>query len=133
MIEEPGLPSPKGGEVDWTTDVQANHPLTVTRKIRLPSVEGEYGGYALIDLQAWIHVAGGMVVDDGLIIYVTREGGKVYYSGTPIPINDPGRFLYSQLRRDRLPHSFPRPRYFFIQIHRQIFIQIHKFLAPAAK
>ena len=84
--EEPGLPSPKGGEVDWTADVQAKHPLTVTRKIRLPSVEGEYGGYALIDLQAWIHVAGGMVVDDGLMIYVTSQGGKVYYSGTPIPI-----------------------------------------------
>ena len=27
-----------------------------------------------------------MIVEDGLEIYVTREGGKVYYAGTPIPI-----------------------------------------------
>ena len=86
IVEEPGLPSPKGGGVGWTASVQANRPLTVTRKIRLPDVEGEYGGYALIDVTAFTHVPGGMVIDDGLMIYVTSQGAKVYYANTPIPI-----------------------------------------------
>jgi hypothetical protein len=82
--EEPGLPNPKEGGVRWTADVQANRPLTFTRKIRLSPMEGEYD---LIDLHAFAHVLSiGMVVQDSLTIYLTREGGKVYYSETPIPI-----------------------------------------------
>jgi len=82
--EEPGLPSPKDGGVKWTADVQANRPLTFTRKIRLPSAEGEYNQ---IDLYASVHELNiGMVVGDQVRIYLTREGWKVYYSGTPLPI-----------------------------------------------
>ena len=77
--EEPGLPSPKGSAVGWTADVKANRQLTFTRKIHLPSVEGEYGGYALIELRAWIHIAGGMIVGDNLTIYVTRRGIRKDY------------------------------------------------------
>ena len=84
--EEPGQPSPKAGGVNWTTDVQANHPLTITRKINLPNVEGEYGGYVLVQLIAFVVTAPGAVIDDDLMIYVTRQGAKVYYPGTPIPI-----------------------------------------------
>src|SRR6266542_4953172 len=50
--EEPGLPGSKEGSVGWTADVQANRPLTFTRKIRLPSVEGKYD---YIDLHASIY------------------------------------------------------------------------------
>jgi hypothetical protein len=90
--EEPGQPSPKGDGVNWTTDVQANQPLTITRKINLPSVEAEYGGYALVQLIAFVETAPGVVVDDDLTIYVTRQDAKVYYANTPIPIT-PGLVL----------------------------------------
>ena len=84
--EEPGQPSAKAGGVNWTTDVQANRPLTITHKIRLPSGEGEYGGYAFVQLIAFVETAPGAVIDDDLTIYVTRQGAKVYYANTPIPI-----------------------------------------------
>ena len=92
IVEEPGLPSPKAGGVNWTTDVQANHPLAITRKIRLSSVEGEYGGYAFVQLTVFVVTSVGAVIDDDLMIYVTSQGAKVYYSGTPIPFT-PGPVL----------------------------------------
>lgn len=91
--EEPGQPSPKSGGLKWTMDVKANQEIIFTRKINLPSVEREYGGYAYIDLIAFVQTAVGMVVDDELTIYVTPKGGKVYYAGTLIPTTSPGPAL----------------------------------------
>lgn len=90
--EEPGEPSPKRGAVSWTSSVHAYHRLTFTRNIRLPLIEeeyipGQYGGYALIDLQASVWVAGRAPVADGLTIFVTSQGGKAYHwDGEPLPI-----------------------------------------------
>jgi len=118
IVEEPGLPSPKGGGVNWTTDMQANRPLTITRKIRLPSVESEYDGYSLVQLIASVVTAPGMVITDGLMIYVTRQGAKVYYANTPIPITPgpqptlaPGQvpIIYPTLTPIPTPTSYPYP------------------------
>ena len=83
--EEPGMLSSKGGGAAWTTNVHAKQPITVTSKIRLPNVEQEYGKHVEIELHAGIQY-GGNTITDFLTIYVTSQGSKVYYAGTPIPI-----------------------------------------------
>lgn len=85
IVEAPGLPSSKGGAVNWTTDVQAKHTLTFMREMLMPSIEGENGGYAQIELHADIQ-DGGVIVSDYLTIFLTSKGGQVYFAGTPIPI-----------------------------------------------
>ncbi len=83
FIEEPSLQGWSGKGVNWPVDAQANQPLTFKRKVRLPAEEGSY--------QLIVHAAYaplGMVIIDSLDIYLTREGGKVYYSGTHIPFTE---------------------------------------------
>lgn len=92
--EEPGMPNPKDGLVSWTVDVQANRALTFRRTMRFSGVEGEYD---LIFLDALINT-GGTVIHDPLIIYLTQDGGDVYYEGTPLPVP-----------LEPLPTNTPRP------------------------
>jgi len=74
----------KGG-TSWGIDAKANSPLTFTRKIRFPPREGLF----CVDARAGIPTVSS--VYDSVCIYVTREGGKIYLSGTPIPLWTPGK------------------------------------------
>ncbi len=76
--EEPDQPSPMQGGVAWISSVQPFHRITYTRKIHLPSIEGEYipgqsGGYQLIDFKASIWIPGHNPINNGLIIFVTSQ------------------------------------------------------------
>jgi len=64
----------------WKVDVKANKPLVFMRKVHLPQREGE------IELSAAVYRADLGYLVDSVSIYLTREGGKVYYAGTPVPI-----------------------------------------------
>jgi hypothetical protein len=86
MVEEP--PSGEKGVKDqtfwkggasWRVDAKANSHLTFTRKVRFPPREGLFTIVANASTPS-LHAA------DSIDIYVTREGGKVYLSGTPLPI-----------------------------------------------
>lgn len=59
--------------------IKANHPLTFTRKLYLPPREGEVWIKAEASTQS-------LRTADTISIYVTRQGGTVYLSGTSIPI-----------------------------------------------
>jgi len=68
----------KGG-AGWKITAKANQPLTFTRKVRFPSREGVFT----------IVVGAGTPtfrVEDSVSIHLTRAGGKVYLSGTSVPI-----------------------------------------------
>ena len=68
----------KGG-ASWGVAATANNTITFTRKLSLPPREGMFyiiARASTLNLEA-IHE---------ITIYMTREGGKVYLSGTPIPI-----------------------------------------------
>jgi hypothetical protein len=70
----------KGG-ASWSADAKANQPTRATRKILPPSREG------FLQIVASASIPGrGPVATDSVNIYLTREGGKVYLSGTSIPI-----------------------------------------------
>lgn len=64
----------------WYVDAQANTPLVFIRKVHLPLVERWF------DLGAAVYRADLGYIVDPVSIYLTHEGGKVYYSGTPLPI-----------------------------------------------
>jgi len=66
--------------VNWAVDAKANHPHVFTRKVRLPPNEGVF------DLVAGAYTPNLPYVADYVSIHITRAGGKVYLSGTPVPI-----------------------------------------------
>ena len=63
---------------NWLAEAKANSSQVFTRKVRLPS-EGTF------DLRAEVYTPG-LYVIDYVTVHLTREGGKVYLSGTPLPI-----------------------------------------------
>jgi hypothetical protein len=77
LIEDAQSWKDKG--VSWGVDVQANSPRTFTRKVRFPSNEGIYNLIAEVYTPS-IHAV------DSIKIHLTRAGGKVYLSGTSIPV-----------------------------------------------
>lgn len=77
-------PAAKNGQVwkggaSWKVDAKANQPVTFMRTIHFPPREG----FFLIGVSVSTPQ---LRVEDSLRIYITRAGGTVYYSGTPIPI-----------------------------------------------
>lgn len=68
------------GERRWTRDTPARQAIQVTSVLRFTQ-EGLWH----IIVQAHDRRLGSVVADDARI-YITRAGGTVYYSGTPIPI-----------------------------------------------
>lgn len=69
----------KGG-ASWGIDAKADSPSIFTRKIRFPPREGLF----CVDARTGTPTVSSIY--DSVCIYVTREGGKIYLSGTPIPI-----------------------------------------------
>jgi len=81
-IEEEGELTWKGQTgVDWLVEIKANDPIILTRKLYLPSGEGLFNIRAEASTPA-------LRTGDSIRIYMTREGGKVYHSGTSIPITE---------------------------------------------
>lgn len=67
------------GGAGWLAEGKSNQVLTFVREIRFPTREGSF------DLQANATTPQGLRVTNSVRIHLTREGGKAYYSGTPIP------------------------------------------------
>lgn len=65
--------------VIWQVDMKEKQSVVFTRKITLPPREGEFR----IQAQAY---QPGYFAQDMIRIYLTKKGGEVFYSGTPIPI-----------------------------------------------
>ncbi|MFZ3070412.1 MAG: hypothetical protein WA110_04740, partial [Anaerolineaceae bacterium] len=79
-LQEPGRVTWKGDQgVTWSVDTIADQPVVFERKLQLPSTEGYWY------LSANTINPEGSVIGDYVNIHLTREGGKVYYSGTPMP------------------------------------------------
>lgn len=89
------------GVASWVTAVEANHSITFKRTLYLPPRDGLFyiiAGARTSNLEAV----------DNIYIYVTREGGKVYLSGTPIPIT-PGPQLVDTMDPSLLATLKARP------------------------
>jgi hypothetical protein len=68
----------KGG-AGWKIAAKANQPYTAMRKVHFPPREGLFTIVASASTPS-------LRVVDSIVIYLTRAGGKVYLSGTPVPI-----------------------------------------------
>lgn len=74
------------GGASWQIAAKANQPLLFTRRIRFSPREG------IFDLTAYASTPlSGPIAQDSIRIYMTSTGGKVYLSGTPIPLWTPGK------------------------------------------
>lgn len=67
------------GGAGWVTEARANQSVTFIRKIQFPAQEGLYR------IQANASTPQGLRVSDSVRVFLSREGGKVYYSKTPVP------------------------------------------------
>ena len=82
-IIEPGIVSRKAHSgVNWLVDIKSNQPVVFTRDLKLPAEEGRYR------IDAYAMVPGGKLAQTYLTIVMTREGGKIYLPGTPIPTHE---------------------------------------------
>lgn len=100
--DEPGQVSKRDQSwVNWLVEVKHNQPVTFTRKINLPPEEG------LFDIQASAATTI-LHAETSIGIHMTREGGKVYLSGTPIPIT-PGPELVDTMDPNLLATLQARP------------------------
>lgn len=81
LFEEPNLQSWRERDVTWTVNSTTDGPLTSIHKLLLPAEEGYYQ----ILVTAGV-IGKGQLVADEISIYLTKEGGKVYFANTPIPI-----------------------------------------------
>lgn len=63
----------------WKADLRANEPLIFVRKVRFPLIERDF------QLIAWVARSDLVYLTHSATIDLTRKGGKVYYSGTPVP------------------------------------------------
>ena len=90
--------------VDWMVNARAEQPLTFICGLHLPLEERSW------DLKASAITPQGVRSVDSVTIYITREGGEVYYSGTPVPIT-PGPLptMPPELRVTPLPTVIPFP------------------------
>jgi hypothetical protein len=97
------------GGVDWIVDVKANRPIHFTRKIRFPPREGYFDVIASANTPSLRAV-------DSVVLHITHAGGRVYPSGTKIPIT-PGPLptiipVATPTRRPTItPPSPPTPTY----------------------
>lgn len=69
----------------------ANQPLIIVRKV-LPHREGTF------ELMAGVYTPSLPYVSDSVRIHLTRAGGKVYYSGTPVPTPPLGQVVTGRVR-----------------------------------
>jgi hypothetical protein len=69
----------KNGGVNWSVDAKANRPLVFTRRVRFPPDEGVF------DIKAEVYTPS-LRAEDYVSIHLARAGGKVYLSGTSIPM-----------------------------------------------
>lgn len=86
------------GGASWGIDAKADSPLNFARRIRFPTREGWFTIVANAGTPS-------VRTEDSIIIYITPEGGKVYLSGTPLPITPVVIPTYTFLT----PLPFPTP------------------------
>jgi hypothetical protein len=68
----------KGG-AGWAISTKANQPFSFTRKVRFPLREGIFTLVVSAGTPSFR-------AEDSVLIYLTRAGGKIYLSGTSVPI-----------------------------------------------
>lgn len=88
-IEDQGKWIEEGTRVN--VNVTANQPLVIVRKV-FPHREG------IFELMAGVYTPNLPYVSDSVRIYLTRAGGKVYYSGTPEPTPPLGQVVTGRVR-----------------------------------
>jgi hypothetical protein len=80
--EEPGQVTWQGGNgIDWKVDTKSDQPVVFARKMHIPLIDE-----GVIWFFADIMTPGGLFENDSLGVYFAHQEGKVYYSGTPLPI-----------------------------------------------
>ncbi len=67
------------GGAGWEVNIKANQSATFTRVLRLPFREGPF------EIMGSATTKQGLRAVDSVRIYLTREGGEVYYANTPMP------------------------------------------------
>lgn len=100
----------KGG-VDWLIEAKASNPTILTRRIKFPPQEGTF--QVIVSAMT----PSGLRVTDGVYVNVSRAGGKMYLSGSEIPITPaplptvtPGpSFTPAPWMRTRAPTPPPQP------------------------
>ena len=96
LDSEKGIETWKGETgIDWIVNAEANQPIKFQRTLHLPLQEGFY------DLEASASMKQGFRVSDFLAIYLSKEGSRVYYSGTQIP-KTPGPELLPTMGTEEL-------------------------------
>jgi hypothetical protein len=95
MNEEPGQVTRKDQSwVNWLVDIKREQSVSFSRKLNLSPEEGLF----------WIQAQAStpsLFAANYINIYITHEGGKVYLSGTPIPVT-PGPELVVTLEPSQL-------------------------------
>lgn len=79
LFEKPDLQGWNEREAIWTDNAKADQPLASFHKLLLPEEEGYY------QIIVYAGMVGGSLVADEITIYLTKDGGKVYFANTPIP------------------------------------------------
>lgn len=91
------------GGAGWVTEARTNQSVTFVRKIRFPAKEGLY------EIQANASTPQGLRAVDSVRIYLTREGGRAYYSGTPVPTSPLSGFATGRSGISQDVECFPGP------------------------
>lgn len=91
------------GGAGWRVTTKASQPITFTRIVHLPHQEGFF------EIMASVTTIQGMRVTDSARIYLTRAGGKVYYSGTPVPTPRLEQVLVGRVRTSEGVDCSPGP------------------------
>lgn len=89
--------------LDWRVSAKANQPVVLTHRVHLPPREGP------IQFIASAITPQGLQTVDSVTIYLTRTGGKVYYSGTPLPTSPLDMVALGRVRTSEGVHCSPGP------------------------
>lgn len=77
-IQQPNI---FNGGASWKIAISERQSLKFTRKLYLPTREGEFSIIVMV-------TGSNFRINDSLRIYMTQSGGKVYLSGTSLPITE---------------------------------------------
>lgn len=89
--------------LDWRVSAKANQPVVLTHRVHLPPREGS------IQFIASAITPQGLQTVDSVRIYLTREGGRVYYANTPVPTSPLDMVALGRVRTSEGVHCSPGP------------------------